>query len=189
MNGISKEDLVGSGSRTPTGRPKTIAATPKPELERRQTEQPPPPQARPKPRETASTYDTKPKQPNNPISPRPGNIPISPKPALVQRPKSQAGDSEPRKTVPKPKDTYMDNVSTGARRPEPKRTDTAIRDAPKPPVKDDDDRRSIKDTAANTAKRRSTITATPKMPPPPPVPESRPKVSKRKSFLSAFRHK
>ncbi|QIW96562.1 hypothetical protein AMS68_002080 [Peltaster fructicola] len=44
------------------------------------------------------------------------------------------------------------------------------------------------DTTANTAKRRSTISATPRMPAPPPVPESKtPKVSKRKSFLAAFR--
>lgn len=44
------------------------------------------------------------------------------------------------------------------------------------------------DNAPNTAKRRSTFTATPKLPAPPPVPESKtPKVSKRKSFLAAFR--
>lgn len=177
LNGVSKEELGGSANKTPGGRPKTIAGRPTDE--------------------SIATVESA-GAPAPSISrgneSRKSNIPTSPKPldnnsrrnsaAVSTMPKITSSGGGVSPLPPAIKNTYMDNVTTSASN---KKTDAKF-----------DER----DQAANTAKRRSTITATPKIPgggngksgsngsvgPPPPIPESKtPKVSKRKSFLSAFR--
>lgn len=182
MNGISRDALVGDAAKAPNGRPKTFAgqAVSKPDSEplpmpRMKTSSPDlrkSPTPTDKPDAKASTALTAAKAAT-------GNIPISPRPTT-----SSGATSEARKNADltsRKGDTYLDNVSTSIKKPEPLAG-----------------KQHSKDPAANAAKRRSmsaqprsgasNMTATPKLPPPPPIPDSRaPKVSKRKSFLSAFR--
>lgn len=161
LNGVSKEELAGPNSKTPGGRPKTIAGRPTDDSE----------SGAPAP------------SVNRKSEVRQSNIPISPKPVNNTSNRNSAAPTPTSKTgggvstmPPAIKNTYLDNVTTSSN----KKTDANA---------------TVADPAANTAKRRSTITATPKMEgpsqggfKPPPVPESKtPKVSKRKSFLSAFR--
>lgn len=152
MNGISKEELVGSAARTPNGRPKTIAG--------------------------------------HPVSPTSDGIESVP--AVKAKHISTIARPDQQKAAHMPKAPRSDvkparQQSTGAKS---NRSSTITPVTLKETIVDNPKiLKSIDtDTTANTAKRRSTISATPKMPVPPPVPETKtPKVSKRKSFLSAFR--
>jgi len=173
LNGVSKEELAGATTKTPAGRPKTIAGRPTDD--------------------SVATNDSGASAPsvNRKSEIRKSNIPISPKPVTNEnsntnsRRNSTTAKSGVSTMPPAIKNTYLDNVTTGGTAASNKKTDAKH------------DERTVGDPAANMAKRRSTITATPKIPgngaggsvgPPPPVPESKtPKVSKRKSFLSAFR--
>ena len=195
LNGVSKEELAGPGSRTPNGRPKTIAGRPTSETadsERTLTSKSPEPGA-PAPSISRNSTKTEVRKSNVPISPRP-IIPTDSRrnsaaitPTLSSTAANKTNSSSGVSSLPPAiKSSYNNNND----RP----TSSAVASNKKTDAKYDD-RQSDKDQAANTAKRRSTISATPKMPgggsghgPPPPIPESKtPKVSKRKSFLSAFR--
>lgn len=90
MNGISKDELVGSQARTPNGRPKTIASHSP--VSAPKTDPMPPPVAsvprRPSQHRQSSTQSTQRKstQPE-PVKKMPaaGNVPTSPRPAGVER--------------------------------------------------------------------------------------------------------
>lgn len=188
LNGVSKEELVGANSKTPGGRPKTIAG--RPTADRNDSDR----SLNGKAAEAGAPAPSVSRSSTNKTEARKSNVPISPKPAVTdysRRNSAAATPSAPKAPAvstmpPTIKNAYLDNVT--AKTPaSDKKTDAKY-----------DERQNDKDPAANTAKRRSTITATPKIPggggsnngvgPPPPVPESKtPKVSKRKSFLSAFR--
>ncbi|KAF2726072.1 hypothetical protein K431DRAFT_342326 [Polychaeton citri CBS 116435] len=172
LNGISREDLLGKETRTPNGRPKTFGGTST---------------------KRESTQKGIPTLPNGGLStstatqPRQANIPISPKPVHSNKPSTSASASVP-KNISRTGSTATSKTTNG--------TDSASKRAsearPSERQKIEQHRSSAREPTANTAKRRSTITATPKMPPPPPEPIDKSdtksqKVSKRKSFLSAFR--
>ncbi|GAB1742498.1 hypothetical protein NU219Hw_g8042t1 [Hortaea werneckii] len=128
MNGISKEDLVGSAARTPNGRPKTFAGSsaspdhtahdPMPSSHQQQQQSQRPSAASHQRNssyhksvagETASTSTT--------TARRSGNIPISPKPDRTSKAPTEAGlpksPRPPSSASPLPKrDTYLDNISS-----------------------------------------------------------------------------
>ncbi|KAI6887735.1 hypothetical protein KC355_g21573, partial [Hortaea werneckii] len=102
MNGISKEDLVGSAARTPNGRPKTFAgssASPDhtahdPMPSSQQQQQPQRPSAT---HQRNSSYrksvagETAPSSTTTTTARRSGNIPISPKPDRTSKPPTETG--------------------------------------------------------------------------------------------------
>lgn len=177
LNSLPREDFEGPGARTSFGRPKTVSGAPQGWLSETPDILPstdsddaaPPPILKPdakqsfKPKEhsrTASSPDFK-SQPQRPIL------------------KSALSSTN---SVNKTKPAYLEN--------------------PKPTLIKGHSRKNSKspealpqeDTAANMAKRRTSVNAGKdaapigKTPQPPPVPETKQtKVSKRKSFLSAFR--
>ncbi|KAI7551186.1 hypothetical protein KC331_g2704 [Hortaea werneckii] len=128
MNGISKEDLVGSAARTPNGRPKTFAGSsaspdhtahdPMPSSQQQQ-QQPQRPSAT---HQRNSSYrksvagETPPS--STATARRSGNIPISPKPDRTSKAPTETGPPKspgpPRSSAsPLPKrDTYLDNISS-----------------------------------------------------------------------------
>ncbi|KAI6828639.1 hypothetical protein KC340_g10934 [Hortaea werneckii] len=129
MNGISKEDLVGSAARTPNGRPKTFAGSsaspdhttrdPMPSSQQQQQQQPQRPSAT---HQRNSSYrksvagETAPSLTTT--ARRSGNIPISPKPDRTSKaatetgpPKSPAPPRSSASPLPK-RDTYLDNISS-----------------------------------------------------------------------------
>lgn len=180
MNGIAREDLVGPNTRTSFGRPKTVAGGPvwssseqvEPPSRRGSDDSAPPPIVRPEAWRQQSAQ----------AQPRKSSSPES-------KARSANGTATAQKSVP------PNSTNTSAEKTKP----AYMESAPKPPLVKNHSRKNSKSpealpqddgTAANMAKRRSTVSATPtqKVPPPPPVPESKQtKVSKRKSFLSAFK--
>ncbi|KAK5138514.1 hypothetical protein LTR08_000101 [Meristemomyces frigidus] len=213
MNGISKEDLIASAAKLPTGRPKTFAghsplsSSP---VQNQSVNEPVPSVQRQASQSRHSSYQ-KPRQ-SEPSAKRAANIPISPKPAAASerrisgshthtttpsqsKPYSESTTTS-RSTQPK-RDTHLDNApstphtgTSSTHSPRPSTSTAAVRSDPKLDARAAERNRqmdsSIKDTAANTAKRRSTVTATPKMPPPPPVPESRGREPKGPSKRKSF---
>ncbi|KAI7191603.1 hypothetical protein D0869_02589 [Hortaea werneckii] len=129
MNGISKEDLVGSAARTPNGRPKTFAGSsaspdhtahdPMPSSQQQPQQQPQRPSAI---HQRNSSYrksvagETAPS--STTTARRSGNIPISPKPDRTSKAPTETGPPKspgpPRSSAsPLPKrDTYLDNISS-----------------------------------------------------------------------------
>ncbi|KAI7507964.1 hypothetical protein KC347_g6540 [Hortaea werneckii] len=140
MNGISKEDLVGSAARTPNGRPKTFAGSsaspdhsahdPMPSSQQSQPQRPSTSHQRNSSYRKSVAGET-PSSSTNPAR-RSGNIPISPKPdrtskaaaAAAAEPPSirdrtskatpdTARSPGPSSASPLPKrDTYLDNISS-----------------------------------------------------------------------------
>ncbi|RMY47254.1 hypothetical protein D0865_08777 [Hortaea werneckii] len=201
MNGISKEDLVGSAARTPNGRPKTFAGSsaspdhtahdPMPSSQQQQPQRPSATHQRNSSYRKSVAGETAPS--STTTARRSGNIPISPKPDRTSKPPTETGPpkspgphrSSAASPLPK-RDTYLDNISSHTTDPttttsstsasKSTKRDTSTPIDPKLDAKASERSRhqsqqESKDTAANTAKRRSTVTATPKIPPPPPVPQ------------------
>lgn len=172
LNSLPREDLEGPGTRTPFGRPKTISGAPVWSSERTEPlpgnnsdDAAPPPISKPELRQTQRAKDHHRTASSPDIKPQ--------RPIL----KSAISSSN---SVNKTKPAYLEN-------PKPSLVKGHSRKNSKSPeaLPQDDT------TAANTAKRRSSVIATPvagKTPQPPPVPEAKQaKVSKRKSFFSAFK--
>jgi hypothetical protein len=170
LNGISKGDLEGPGTKTPFGRPKTVGGRPihpsseiNPLPRRGSDEGAPAPTIK-------SSDSRKHKSSKSEIVTRSSTIPTksSMTPPLA---------SPTERTKP----AYLDNPPKSALAPSRSRSKSQS-----PPL-------ALPQEPANTAKRRSAVTtsataAAKKIPQPPPVPEAKPaKVSKRKSFLSAFK--
>jgi hypothetical protein len=176
LNGIAKGDLEGPGTKTPYGRPKTVGG--------------------------------RPIQPSAEISPLPrrGSDEGAPAPTVKssdsRKHKSSKSETVIRNSIPAKSSTPP--LASPTERTKPAYLDDAAPKSALAPSRDRSDSQSpphaLPQEPANTAKRRSTVntsnntttvTATPKkIPQPPPVPETKPaKVSKRKSFLSAFKHK
>ena len=205
LNGITKEDLEGPDSRTPYGRPKTVSGGPvwssseKFDLEpRRGSDEGAPaptikserqhskdPQRSPLPLalQTNSRSSTPvQKQISTPTLSSPTKTPKSPtKTSTTERPKTATATSATERTKP----AYLEAPPKSALAKSHSRSKSKS-DSPPEALPQADG------AAANTAKRRSTVNGSSpganKVPPPPPVPESKQaKVSKRKSFLSAFR--
>ncbi|KAI7176594.1 hypothetical protein D0869_14755 [Hortaea werneckii] len=129
MNGISKEDLVGSAARAPNGRPKTFAGSsaspdhtahdPMPSSHQHQ-QQPQRPSAT---HQRNSSYrksvagETAPSSTTT-TARRSGNIPISPKPDRTSKAPTETGPPKspgPRSSAASPlpkRDTYLDNISS-----------------------------------------------------------------------------
>ena len=205
LNGITKEDLEGPGSRTSYGRPKTVSGGPvwsSSEIfdlvpRRGSDEGAPAPTIKTEPRQHSKDPRKSPlpsalqtnsrsstpvqKQMSTPTRSSPaGNSKSPTKASTTDRPKTSSAASPTERTKPAyleaPKSALAKNHSHSKSKS----------DSPPEALPQDDG------TSANTAKRRSTINGTSpsakKVPLPPPVPESKQaKVSKRKSFLSAFR--
>ncbi|KAI7186829.1 hypothetical protein KC363_g6370 [Hortaea werneckii] len=141
MNGISKEDLVGSAARTPNGRPKTFAGSsaspdhsahdPMPSSQQSQPQRPSTSHQRNSSYRKSVAGET-PSSSTNPAR-RSGNIPISPKPDRTSKAAAAAAAAEPlsirdrtskatpdtarspgpSSASPLPKrDTYLDNISS-----------------------------------------------------------------------------
>lgn len=206
LNGITKEDLEGPDSRTPYGRPKTVSGGPiwssseKFDLvpRRGSDEGAPAPTIKSEPRQQSKDARRSPlppalqnnsrsstpvqKQISTPILSSPTKSLKSPtKTSTIERPKTATATSATERTKP----AYMDAQHKPALAKSHSRSKSKP-DSPPEALPQADS------AAANTAKRRSTINGSSpsanKVPPPPPVPESKQaKVSKRKSFLSAFR--
>lgn len=189
LNGVAQSDLEGPDTRTSYGRPKTIAGGP--------------------------VWPTEPSADEFSLLPRRGSDDGAPAPTVKSQAREQptkdlrksplpelkngSGTSTPVQQKPAPaptttsatdktKPAYLENPPKSALAKNHSRSKSKSQSPPEAlPTPQDDG------TAANTAKRRSTVGATPannKVPQPPPVPESKQaKVSKRKSFLSAFRSK
>jgi hypothetical protein len=176
LNGIAKGDLEGPGTKTPYGRPKTVGG--------------------------------RPIQPSAEISPLPrrGSDEGAPAPTVKssdsRKHKSSKSETVIRNSIPAKSSTPP--LASPTERTKPAYLDDAAPKSALAPSRDRSDSQSpphaLPQEPANTAKRRSTVntsnntttvTATSKkIPQPPPVPETKPaKVSKRKSFLSAFKHK
>jgi len=170
LNGIAKGDLEGPGTKTPFGRPKTVGGRPIhpsseiDSLPRRGSDE----GAAPGP--TIKSADSRKHRSSKSEIVNRSGIPVtSPTPPLT---------SPTERTKP----AYLDNPPKSALAPARSRSKSQS-----PP-------HALPQEPANTAKRRSTVNnstttaAARKTPQPPPVPETKPaKVSKRKSFLSAFK--
>jgi hypothetical protein len=206
LNGITKEDLEGPGSRTSFGRPKTVSGGPvwssseKFDLvpRRGSDEGAPAPTIKSEPRQHSRDPRKSPlppavqnnsrsstpvqKQTSTPTLSSPTKTPKSPTKASVpERPRTSSATSPTEKTKP----AYLETPSKPTLAKSHSRSKSKA-DSPPEALPQGDS------AAANTAKRRSTVNGTSpsanRVPPPPPVPESKQaKVSKRKSFLSAFR--
>jgi hypothetical protein len=174
LNGIAKGDLEGPGTKTPYGRPKTVGG--------------------------------RPVHPSAEISPLPrrGSDEGAPAPTVKssdsRKHKSSKSETVIRNSIPSKSPTPP--LASPTERTKPAYLDNAAPKSALAPPRDRSSSQSpphaLPQEPANTAKRRSTVnttntstTTTPKKTPqPPPVPETKPaKVSKRKSFLSAFKHK
>lgn len=187
LNGVTKADLEGPDTRTSFGRPKTIAggpvwpATPSADelssLPRRGSSDDGAP---------APTIKSEPRQQAKEIRKSP--LPDIKTTTRSSTPVQQKHTPTPTMTsaTEKTKPAYLENPPKSALAKSHSRTKSKSQSPPEAlPTPQDD-------VAVNTAKRRSTVNALPngKKPQPPPVPESKQaKVSKRKSFLSAFRSK
>lgn len=206
LNGITKEDLEGPDSRTPYGRPKTVSGGPiwssseKFDLVSRRgsNEGAPAPTIKSEPRQQS-------KDPRR--SPLPPALQTSSRSSTpVQKQISTPTLSSPTKSLKSPaKTSTIERPKTATATSATERTKPAYLEAQSKPalVKSHSRSKSKSDlppealpqadsAAANTAKRRSTVNGSSpgatKVPLPPPVPESKQaKISKRKSFLSAFR--
>ena len=206
LNGITKEDLEGPDSRTPFGRPKTVSGSPiwssseKFALEPRRgsDEGAPAPTVKSEPRQHWKDPQRSPLPPALHTSSR-SSTP-------VQKQISTSTLSSPTKTPKSPTTkSTTERPKTATATCATERIKPAYLEAtPKPAFAKSHSRSKSKSdsppealpqpdsAAANPAKRRSTVSGSVpganKVPPPPPVPESKQvKVSKRKSFLSAFR--
>jgi hypothetical protein len=202
LNGITKEDLEGPDTKTPFGRPKTISGGPvwtsseKFNLAPRRDsdEGAPAPTIKSEPRRhskdlrKSSLPDFRPSsRSNTPVKQAPTPAATSPTEkfktltvtSTPERMRSPTMSSVTEKTKP----AYLENPPKSVLAKNHSRNKSS-QSPPEALPRDDS-------TASNTAKRRSTANgaAIPsKVPPPPPVPASKEaKVSKRKSFLSAFR--
>ena len=169
LNGIAKGDLEGPDTKTPFGRPKTVGGRPTQpssdikSLPRRGSDE-----GAPAP--TVKSSDSrKHKSSKSEIGTRSSTIPANTSTPPLASPTERT------------KPAYLDNPPKSALAPSRSRSKSQS-----PPL-------ALPQEPANTAKRRSTVTtsttaAAKKTPQPPPVPETKPaKVSKRKSFLSAFK--
>jgi hypothetical protein len=204
LNGITKEDLEGPDTRTSFGRPKTVSGgpvwsssenfdlTPR----RGSDEGAPAPTVKSEPRQHSKDLRKSPlpdfktssrsstpvqKQIPTPVLTSPTGKSKTPTiTSTTERPKTSTMTSTTEKTKP----AYLENPPKSALAKSHSRSKSKSQSPPEALPQDDG-------TAANTAKRRSTVngsSSTSKVPPPPPVPVSKEaKVSKRKSFLSAFR--
>lgn len=190
MNGISKEDLLlGKDSKLSNGRPKSYGGPP---VRREASEK--------SFGQKSSNITTAPSIPPSSTTPRQPNIPISPKPVLTSNySATKAASAAVSGSAPRSNPSSRPGSIAPSTKPASSFNNASSTDAAAKKVADarlaaDKARLDSKASReANTAKRRSTITATPKMPPPPPEPTEKMdaakalKVSKRKSFLSAFR--
>lgn len=207
LNGITKEDLEGPDSRTPYGRPKTVSGgpvwsssekfdlvprrgsdkgAPAPTINKSEPRQhsidprrsPLPPAIQTNSRSSTPVQ----KQISTPTRSSPtGNSKSPTKASTTERPKTSSAASPTERTKP----AYLEAPTKSALTKNHSHSKSKS-DSPPEALPQDDG------TSANTAKRRSTVNGTSpsakRVPPPPPVPESKQaKVSKRKSFLSAFR--
>jgi hypothetical protein len=173
LNGIAKGDLEGPGTKTPFGRPKTVGGRPVHpsseiiSLPRRGSDE-----GAPAPTVKSSEL-RKHKSSKSEIVTR-SNIP-----ANTSTPPPLTATSPTERTKP----AYLENNNPPRSALAPARSRSKSQS---PPL-------ALPQEPANTAKRRSTVTtsttgAAKKVPQPPPVPETKQvKVSKRKSFLSAFK--
>jgi hypothetical protein len=207
LNGITKEDLEGPDTKTPFGRPKTISGgpvwsssedfnlTPR----RGSDEGAPSPVVKSEPRQLSKDLRKSPlpdfNKPNSRSStPVQKHTPTATMTSPAERTKSPTITSTTDRsktptissTTEKTKPAYLENPPKSALAKSHSRSKSKTSSPPEAlPLPQDDG------TAANTAKRRSTANGgshSSKVPPPPPVPESKQaKISKRKSFLSAFR--
>ena len=180
LNGIAKGDLEGPGTKTPYGRPKTVGGRPvHPSAEissppRRSSDE-----AAPAP--TVKSSDSRKHKSSKSETVSRSNIPTN-----SSTPPPIASPTE------RTKPAYLDNAA-------PKSALAHSRSRSKSQSPPHALPQAQAQEPANTAKRRSTVnnsatvtaTATAKnAPQPPPVPETKPaKVSKRKSFMSAFKHR
>lgn len=190
LNGITKEDLEGPNNKTPFGRPKTFSGGPVWSssedfnlMPRRGSDEGAP----------APTIKSEPRQKDLRKSPLPdfrnhsrSSTPTQKHTPTISSPIQTTKTSSLTSTTEKTKPAYLENPPKSALAKNHSHTKSKSQSPPEAlPAPQEDSR------AANTAKRRSTVQtdATPrKIPAPPPVPESKQvKVSKRKSFLSAFR--
>ena len=204
LNGITKEDLEGPDTKTPFGRPKTVSGGPvwssseKFDLPPRRgsDEGAPAPTVKSEPRQHSkdlrksplpelktSSRSSTPVQKQTPTATMTSPTGKSKTPIItstIERPKTSTMTSSNEKTKP----AYLENPPKSALAKSHSRSKSKSQSPPEALPQDDG-------TAANTAKRRSTVngsSSTNRVPPPPPVPESKQaKVSKRKSFLYAFR--
>lgn len=188
LNGVTKDDISGPTSKTSFGRPKTIAGGPVWASSERfdliprrgssgntnnndDDDATPPPILKSDAKQTVKRQDSPRK---SPLPPRSASSTPVQKPAPLST--SNADKTKP---------AYLENAS-----PKPALVKNHSRKDSRSPEALPQSQPQDDGTAANTAKRRSNanVTAVPKVPPPPPVPESKTaKVSKRKSFLAAFK--
>jgi hypothetical protein len=168
LNGIAKGDLEGPGSKTPFGRPKTVAG---------------------RPDHPSSEINSLPRRGSDEGAPAPivksdsSRKHKSSKSEIVTRSTMPAHSSTPppmASPTERTKPAYLDNPPKSILSPSRSRSKSQS-----PP-------HALPQEPANTAKRRTTAAnstnAPKKVPQPPPVPETKQaKVSKRKSFLAAFK--
>ncbi|KAI7582571.1 hypothetical protein KC343_g20201 [Hortaea werneckii] len=158
MNGISKEDLVGSGARAPNGRPKTFAGSsaspdhsahdPMPSSQQSQPQRPSTSHQRNSSYRKSVAGDTA--SSSTVSARRSGNIPISPKPDRTSksaaaeppsiRDRTSKAPTEPGTKSPGPssaasplpkRDTYLDNISSTSTPTDPPTTSAASSSKPK----------------------------------------------------------
>jgi hypothetical protein len=205
LNGITKEDLEGPDTKTPFGRPKTISGGPVWSssedfnlMPRRGSDEgAPSPVVKSEPRQHSKDLRKSPlpdfNKPNSRSStPVQKHAPPTTTTSPTERTRTSTITSTTDRsktptissTTEKTKPAYLDNPPKSALAKSHSRSKSKSSSPPEALPQDDG-------TAANTAKRRSTANGgshASKVPPPPPIPESKQaKISKRKSFLSAFR--
>ena len=189
LNGITKEDLEGPNSKTPFGRPKTFSGgpvwsssedfnlTPR----RGSDEGAPAPTIKSEPRQQPKDLRKSP-LPEFKNSSR-SSTPVQKQTPRISSPIQTTKTSATILATEKTKPAYLENPPKSALAKNHSRSKSS--QSPPEALPQDDGQ------AANTAKRRSTVNADAnprKVPAPPPVPETKQaKVSKRKSFLAAFR--